>query len=163
MIRNLIVLDKAGRDLLAMNFGECHSLGGSPALISSFISAIYSFSQSAVGQGIKNIKFENLYFKLLNKNEIIFLISADDNDVRSNRIKLERISEMFFERYSNEVKEFEVNSISPDFTEFTDLLLELKITQKNCGGRPECQGCPNHRVLPLEEISKVFKKESTEE
>ncbi|MHA1909089.1 MAG: hypothetical protein ACW98Y_17460, partial [Candidatus Thorarchaeota archaeon] len=97
MIRNLIILDSAGRDLLAINFGECHSLGGSPALISSFVSAIYSFSQTALGQGIKNIKFENLYFMLLNINEIIFLISADDEDLQSNRVKLQRIAEMFFD------------------------------------------------------------------
>jgi hypothetical protein len=66
---------------------------------------------------------------------------------------------MFFDKYKHEMKNFEANSIAPDFTEFTDHLLDLKITQTNCGGRPECEGCPNHRVLPLEEISKVFKGE----
>ncbi|MHA2425247.1 MAG: hypothetical protein ACXAEF_10685 [Candidatus Thorarchaeota archaeon] len=158
MIRNLIILDSAGRDLLAVNFGECHSMGGSPALISSFVSAIYSFSQSAIGQGIKNIKFENLYFMILNINEIIFLISADDEDVQTNRVKLQRIAEMFFDRYKKEMRDFEANSIAPDFTEFTKHLLDLRITQENCGGRSECEGCPNHRVLPLEEISDAFRR-----
>lgn len=163
MIRNLIILDNAGRNLLDVNFGECHSLGSSPLLISSFISAIYSFGQSAVGEGIKNIKFENLVFLLKAKQDIIFLISADDDEIENNRLKLDRISGMFLEKYAREIQDFEKTSITPDFTEFTNLLRDLNITQKNCGGRPECEGCPNHRVLPLDEISKAFRKEPTEE
>ena len=162
MIRNLIILDNAGRNLLAVNFGECHSLGGSSLLVSSFISAIYSFGQSALGEGVKNIKFENLIFLLMAKDDLIFLISADDDETENNRLKLDRISAMFLEKHAQEIQDFEKTSLTPDFTEFTNLLLDLKITQKNCGGKPECEGCPNHRVLPLDEIVKVFRKESGE-
>jgi len=70
---------------------------------------------------------------------------------------------MFTEKYAREIQDFEDTSVTPDFTEFTNLLLDLKITQRNCGGRPECKGCPNHRVLPLDEISKAFRKESTDD
>lgn len=163
MIRNLIILDDAGSNLLDVNFGQCHSLGGSPLLISSFISAIYSFGKYAIGEGIKNIKFENLVFLLLAKDGIIFLISADDEEIDNNRLKLERISQMFLENYRQELIDFEKTRVTPDFSEFTTLLLNLNITQKNCGGRPECEGCPNHRVLPLDEISKAFKSKFSED
>ena len=96
---------------------------------------------------------------LLNINEIIFLISVDDEDVQTNRVKLQKIAEMFFNRYKQGMKDFEANSIAPNFTEIIKHLLDLNITQKNCGGRPECEGCPNHRILPLEVISKAFRGE----
>ena len=40
MIRNLLILDKKGNNLLEVNFGECHSLAANPSIVSSFISAI---------------------------------------------------------------------------------------------------------------------------
>lgn len=156
MIRNLIIFSKKGYNLLEVNFGECHSLAASPLMVSGFISAIYAFGQSLNGRGIKNIRFEHLYFMLYTQNEFIFLISVDDDRESENRAKLERISSLFLEKYSEDLREFEETSITPDFTEFIDLLLDLDISQKNCGEHPDCEDCPNHRVLPLDEISKVF-------
>ena len=156
MIRNLIIIDKKGTNLLEVNFGECHSLAADPLMISSFISAIYAFGQSLNSRGIKNIRFEHLYFMLYTQNEFIFLISVDDDLESENRAKLERISSLFLERYSEQLRELEEASTTPDFTEFIDLLLDLDIAQKNCGEHPDCEDCPNHRVLPLDEISKAF-------
>ena len=156
MIRNLIIIDKKGTNLLEVNFGECHSLAANPLVISSFISAIYAFGQSLNGRGIKNIRFEHLYFMLYTKKEFIFLISVDDDLESENRAKLERISSLFLEKYSQELREFEETNTPSDFTEFINILLDLDIAQKNCGEHPDCEDCPNHRVLPLDEISKVF-------
>lgn len=159
MIRNLLILDKKGNNLLEVNFGECHSLAASASMVSSFISAIYTFGQAMTGQGIKNIRFEHLFFLLYSQNDFIFLISVDDDLESENRAKLERISSLFLEKYGQELKEFEETSITPDFTEFIDLLLDLNIAQKNCGELPDCEDCPKHRVLPLDEISKVFSED----
>jgi hypothetical protein len=160
MIRNLIILDAAGRNLLAVNFGECHSLGDNPSLISSFVSAIYSFSQATIGQGIREIKFDELQFIMTSKQDLIFLISADDDELTRNRVKLLRISELFFERHKEDLETFEKTGNAPDFSDFTRLLFKLRITLKNCGGHPECEGCPNHRVLPLDKIAEVFKEQN---
>ncbi len=160
MIRNLIILDSAGNDLVSANFGECHSLGTSSELIGGFVSAIYSFSQTIIGQEIRNIRFEHLDFLVLSKQDIIFMISADDGSARDNRRKLERISSLFIERYEDDLATFKRTNTAQDFHDFIDYLHELDITQKNCGGRPTCEDCPDHRVLPLEEISKTIQKGS---
>ncbi|MFW9921233.1 MAG: hypothetical protein ACFFED_16640 [Candidatus Thorarchaeota archaeon] len=158
MIRNLIILDHAGNNLLSANFGECHSLGTSSEHIGGFVSAIYSFSQTIIGQEIRNIRFAHLDFLILSKSDIIFMISADDGGSHDNRRKLERISSLFIERYKDEVSQLKNTTNSPDFREFIDYLHELDITQQNCGNRPACQDCPDHRVLPLDEISKTLQK-----
>lgn len=163
MIRNLIVLDSGGRNLLALNFGECHSLNASPELVSSFISAIYAFSQTVIGKKIKEITFEDLHFMILSKADLIFLISADDDNMTRNRVKLLRIAELFLERYGEEQENFEETGKTPNFKEFELLLFRLKIAMKNCGGRPECEGCPNHRVLPLGKIAKAFQEHESSE
>ena len=161
MIRNLIILDSSGNDLLSANFGECHSLGTKHDLIGSFVNAIYSFSQTIIGQEIRNIRFEHLDFLIMSKEDIIFMISADDGIPQENRRKLNRISTLFLERYKEQVAHLDDTRISPDFTEFVDYLHELDITQRNCGGRPTCADCPDRRVLPLEEMSKSIQKEMT--
>ncbi len=89
------------------------------------------------------------------------MISADDGSSRENRNKLNRISSLFLERYEDEVARFKATNVSQDFHGFVDYLHELDITQPNCGGRPTCADCPDHRVLPLEEISKTLKNEVT--
>ena len=160
MIRNLIILDSAGNDILSANFGECHSLGTGSELIGNFVSAIYSFSQTIIGQEIRNIRFEHLDFLILSKHDIIFMISADDGASSDNRRKLDRISSLFIERYEEDLDRFKRTNIPQYYPTFIDYLHELDITQRNCGGRPTCEDCPNHRVLPLEEISKTMQKEA---
>jgi hypothetical protein len=157
MIRNLMVLDKEGGSLLEMNFGECHSLSAEPSVISNFVSAMFMFGQSLNNQEIKNIRFEHLYFMFYPLKEYIFLISVDDDFEAENRVKLERISELFMGQYTQGNPPPMNTSTPPDYTEFIDLLIDLNIAQNNCGAHPDCEDCPNHRVLPLDEIAEVFK------
>lgn len=159
MIRNLIILNSAGNTLLSTNFGECHSLGTNSELIGGFVSAICSFSQAVIGQDIRNIRFENLDFMVLSKEDVIFMISVDDGTALDNRRKLDRISSLFIERYENELFSLKASCDIPYFREFVDYLYELDIAQHNCGSRPSCENCPNHRILPLEEITQTIRKE----
>jgi hypothetical protein len=159
MIRNLVILDDQGNDIVNANFGECHSLGTDPNLIGSFVSAVYSFSQSIIGQEIKNIKFDNLNFMILSKDSLVYMISVDDSEVIANRNKLKRISELFVERYGREFVHRESHP-KHDFDRFVDVLHDLDITQKNCGGRPSCDDCPDHSTLPLDKIAQTIQGES---
>lgn len=159
MIRNLVILDSEGNDLVNANFGECHSLGTDSELIGSFVSAVYSFSQSIIGQTIKSIKFANLNFMILSRDNVVYMISVDDSEVTANRNKLERISELFAESYDHEFVHRK-SHLAHDFDGFIDMLHDLDITQKNCGGRPSCDGCPDHSVLPLDRIAETLQGES---
>jgi hypothetical protein len=60
MIRNLVILDKNGRDLLSSNFGECHSFGDNDDMISGFISAIYTFSKMLSADTVSEIEMTGL-------------------------------------------------------------------------------------------------------
>ncbi len=158
MIRNLMVLDRKGSNLLEVNFGECHSLSADPSVVAGFVGAIFMFGQSLNTKEIRNIRFEHLYFMFYPLKEFIFLISVDDDLESENRAKLERISDLFIEKYAHDLQNILDTNTAPDFTEFIDLLLDLDIAQNNCGEHPDCEECPNHRVLPLDEIAKVFRE-----
>ena len=160
MIRNLIVLDHEGSNLLEVNFGECHSLMAGETAISNFITALHMFGKSMIGHSIRNIRFEHLYFMLLNEEDFLFLISIDDDLIAENRFKLERISELFLEKYSQELRDIKESDNGHDFTEFIDLLIDMNIAQRNCGGNPTCDDCPEHRVLPIERMTDVIRESS---
>jgi hypothetical protein len=139
MIRNLIILHSAGLDIFATNFGECHSMGGDPSMLGAFFSAIHKFGQANEGGSIQQVEFEHLTFL-----------------VKENVVKLDRIADIFTHVYGHYLTDGEDAIGIPDTTDFDNLLIDLKIAQRNCGGRPLCEGCPNARVLPLDQIIESF-------
>ncbi len=162
MIRDIVILNKSGISLFSQNFGECHSFGEDPHLFAGFISAIYSFSESINSGGISKIDLSGDKRILFQKNDkrIYTIICDSTDDIQAMEVKAEKISEIFENEYKEELERFE-GDISY-FEGFGNLLLDLKITQKNCGGRPECDGCPNStKSLPLDNITNKLKEEAS--
>jgi hypothetical protein len=159
MIRNLIILHSAGVDLFATNFGECHSMGSDPAMLGSFFSAIHKYGQSVMSGAIQQVEFDHLTFLVKELENLIFVISFDDDLAEENIIKLDRIADIFIQVYGHYLTDSEDAIAIPDTTDFDNLLIDLKIAQRNCGGRPLCEGCPNARVLPLDQIIESFDTE----
>ena len=163
MIRNLIILHSAGLDLYATNFGECHSMGGDPSMLGAFFSAIHKFGQANEGGSIQQVEFEHLTFLVKEMDDLLFVISFDDDSVKENIVKLDRIADIFTHVYGHYLNDTNDTISIPDTTDFDNLLIDLKIAQRNCGGRPLCEGCPNARVLPLEQIIDSFQEDEVQE
>jgi hypothetical protein len=163
MIRNLIILHSAGLDLFATNYGECHSMGGDPSMLGSFFSAIHKYGQSMEGGSIQQVEFENLTFLVKEQENLIFVLSFDDDHMEENIVKLDRIADLFIHVYGHYLSDTEDAIGIPDTTDFDSLLIDLKIAQRNCGGRPLCEGCPNARVLPLDQIIDTFQEDKVQE
>lgn len=160
MIRDIVILNKSGIALFSKNFGECHSFGEDPHLFAGFLSAIYNFSESINSGGISKIDLSDDKRILFQKNDkrIYAMICDSTDDIQTMEVKAEKISEIFESEYKKELERFE-GDISC-FEGFGALLLDLKINQKNCGARPECDDCPNSsKSLPLDNITNELKEE----
>jgi len=159
MIRDLLVLTKSGMSLVSAYFGECHSLGPDVMLTSGFVSAVLSFGQELTGQEVKRISFGDLHLLFQARDQLLMLIAVDDDDFESNQVKLQRIADLFFENYGDLLEDGHFMGNLTPFEGFRDLLIELNIAQKNCGGRPECKGCPNSKKsFPLSRILNFFRR-----
>ncbi len=144
MIRNLFIINH-GIALLKLNFGECHSLGVNDDLIAGFMSAMDSFSKEVTGSSIRSINFKDYIFHFYNDEETdnnLFVFIADsEEDVELINYKINKIASIFNEKYSDTLKNFNGNVYK--FNKFKEILIEMNLAQKNCGGRPECEGCTN--------------------
>ena len=175
MIRNLLVMNH-GVLLVKLNFGECHSLGANEELVAGFISAMDIFSNEITGGSIKTINFEEYIFHFYKDsnsiNNLYVFITDSEEDEEVVNFKINKIASLFYNRYSEVLKQFdgEINQ----FNDFKKTLLEMNLAQKNCGGRPECTGCTNstkqHAILNSFENDKkgfmhrfkmLFKKSQT--
>jgi hypothetical protein len=132
-------------------------MGSDASVMSAFFGAIHQYGQSISGGSIQEVEFENLTFLVKEKQSILFVISFDDDFMNENAVKLDRIADIFLEVYSHYLTDSGNPSGFPDTTEFGNLLVELNIAQRNCGGRPLCDGCPNARVLQVDRITESFK------
>ncbi len=153
MIRDVVVLEKSGITLFSQSFGECHSFGTDVQLFSGFISAIQMFSETISGSEISKIGLSDNKNILFQKTDrCIFAVLCDDTDpMNEMEVKTKKISEIFEREYSHNLNSFD-GDVLP-FEEFGKILIDLDITQKNCGGRPECDGCPNSsKTLPMGDI-----------
>ena len=156
IIRNLFIIRNSIL-LLNVNFGECHSLGTDENLIASFISAIDILANEATGHSINKINFESYIFHFYNDNHSInktFILIADSEENKSMvNFKIKKIASLFNEKYAVALSNF-IGEVS-QFNDFKQVLIEMNLAQKNCGGRPECVGCPNsaksHKLLNLYE------------
>lgn len=158
MIRNLIIIDKNGRALLSTNFGECHSFGEDNEMVTGFISAVYSFSKMFEAETVDEIQLGKLTFILMSKGNLVFALSADDEDSTVHKTTLVSIIDLFEKLYDDYYSmEVESDIDTTVFQEFPKFLVDQDILKPNCGKYAECEGCPNkERTLPLRELMDEF-------
>jgi len=155
MIRNLIIINRDGRALLSANFGECHSLGEDDEMVSGFISALYGFSKLLEATSLDQIELGALTFILMTKGNLVFALSADDENIPEHKSTLVRIIDLFEDLY-----DYYTVCVEPDidvtvFHEFPKFLVDQEILKPNCGNYTECEECPNStRSLPLEKMTR---------
>jgi hypothetical protein len=143
MIRNLLILDKNGRTLLCSNFGECHSLCDNTEEISGFINALSSFGRALSADVLNEVTLSGLRFMLMPKEDLIFSISADDDDTEEHKVILTQIIGLFadiYDSFSCGIEE-EIDTIV--YQDFPKFLVDQGILKLNCGKYVECEGCPN--------------------
>lgn len=151
MIRNIFII-KNGIPLVVINFGACHSLGNDDDLISGFIYVFGTFSRELTGDMIKIIDFESykMYFYEDKTNLDLLFVFIYEVNIKSKAIefKIRKVVSLFNEKYSQRISEFDGNITY--FNDFKNILLEMNLAQKNCGGHPECEGCSNsNKTLSL--------------
>ena len=153
MIRNLLILDKNGRTLLCSNFGECHSMCDNSEEIGSFISALSTFGQALSADVLNEITLSGLTFMLRTKEDLIFSVSADDDDTETHKDTLSQIIGLFADLYDTYSCGIEDEIDTSIYQEFPKFLVDQGILQLNCGRYEECEGCPNRdNSLPLREM-----------
>jgi hypothetical protein len=144
MIRNIFII-KDGVALVKLNFGKCHSLQENQHLITGFISGLVSFSKEAIGSSIEKMTVDEYIFYFLKEegrsNLLYVFVSEDVDEPDKIQFKMKKIADLFFERYNSVIEDFD-GEVSR-FRDFKDILIEMNLAKKNCGGRPECEGCPN--------------------
>jgi hypothetical protein len=144
LIRNIFII-KDGVALVKLNFGKCHSIQENQNLVTGFISGLVSFSKEAIGSSIKTMTVDKYIFYFLKKEQqsglLYVIVSEEDDEPEKIQFKMKKIADLFFERYGSKIENFD-GEISR-FNEFKELLIEMNLAKKNCGGRPECEGCPN--------------------
>ncbi|MFW9843477.1 MAG: hypothetical protein ACFFEV_02760 [Candidatus Thorarchaeota archaeon] len=159
MIRNLIIIDENSRAILSTNFGVCHSLGEDDEMVSGFISAVHAFSKLIDAESVDEIQLGTLTFILMSKGNLVFAVSADDNNLEEHRVTLTKIIDLFEDLY-----DYYTMCIQPDidvaiFHEFPKFLVDQDILKPNCGNYIECEECPNStKSLPLEEMVEELKQ-----
>jgi len=158
IIRNIFIIQN-GVPLVKLNFGECHSLGDNEDLIAGFIHGLESFTSKIMGSSLKSINVEDYifyFYKDPSKYHLLFIfITEPDADEESIKFKMKKIAGLFIEKYSEVLVDF-TGEVS-QFNDFKDLLIQMNLAQKNCGGRPECEGCPNSGNYL--KVLDIFKKE----
>ena len=142
MIRDVLIMAKSGLPLFHQHFGECHSFGRGLEIESSFISALQIFSNELTGSEMRMLELTNKKLIFHQTPNNIFAVLCEKADMNTEIIsKAQKISELFETTYSEELCQF--NGDVNLFHNFRNQLIELNIAQNNCGGRPECNDCPN--------------------
>ncbi len=172
MIRNIFII-KDGVPLIKLHFGECHSLGSNEELLTGFLCALQNFSKELTGSTIKSINLEeyNFYFyKDERRPDLLHVFISDGGEDPSDiNFKIQKIAGIFTSKYDSTLEAFD-GEVS-QFDDFKQVLLDMNLARKNCGGHEECEGCPNNtktlkflntfqtnRTGFLSWLRKVFKK-----
>lgn len=154
MIRNLLILDKKGRALLCSNFGECHSMCDNTEEIRGFILTLSNFSNYLATEELNEVQLSGLRFLLMSRADLIFALSADDEDSERQSTVLTKIVELFADIYDTFSFGIEDEIDTVVYQDFPKFLVDQEILQLNCGKYVECEGCPNKdNSLPLREMT----------
>jgi hypothetical protein len=87
-------------------------------------------------------KFIFHFYRNSNDPRTFYLFVTDiEEEKREIKFKIQRIAKIFNEKYSEVLENF--NGNISQFDSFGQILIEMNLAQKNCGGHPECVGCPN--------------------
>jgi len=142
LIQNVFIF-KAGISLVNQNFGQCHALGSDINLVSSYLYALQQLSLEITGTSIKSLNFEKIAFHFYkdpyDPNMFYVIVTDVNDDLEEINFKIHRIAEIFDQTYKNNLKEFHGN-IGP-FRNFGDILINMNLAERNCGGGSECEGC----------------------
>ena len=145
LIQNIFVF-KAGVALVNQNFGQCHSLSRDINLVSSYLYALQQLSVEITGTPIKSLNFEEIalhFYKDPNDPNIFYVIVSDADDNRDEiNFKIHRIAEIFDQNYKEYLQEFNGNIVP--FRNFGEILINMNLAEKNCGGGSECEDCSHN-------------------
>ncbi|MFW9787841.1 MAG: hypothetical protein ACFFE2_09770 [Candidatus Thorarchaeota archaeon] len=123
--------------------------------ISSFISSLSNFGSAISADTLNEITLSGLRFMLMPKEDLIFSISADDDeDAEVHTRVLTEIIGLFADLYDSYSCGIEDEIDTSVYQEFPKFLVDQGILQLNCGKYVECEGCPNREdSLPLREMT----------
>ena len=157
MIRNVIILSNLGNPLFHQYFGECYSFGNNEKMIMEFYDTIIMLADQVDSKEEKIYDFgDEIMGFHLDENNIYAIISDTTEDKGNILNKAEKIAKIFTEKYGTEM--IETNIDQSLFNDFRNTLIELEITQKNCGDHEECSDCQNNgNELDIGVISKNLK------
>lgn len=155
MIQNIFIF-KAGIALVNQNFGLCHTLGSDINLVSSYLYAIQQLSLEITGTSIKSLNFEKIAFHFyrdpLDSNMFFVLVTDVEDNLEEINFKIHRIAKIFDKTYKNYLQEFHGNIVP--FRNFGDILINMNLAERNCGGGSECEGCAYNEEFS--EIGKIL-------
>jgi len=122
LIRAVYILQDSGVPIFMKNFDPSLS---DPILVSSFITAINSFSHETTGKGVKSIDSHNLILKIADFESILVVTISDNaEDVEDNL--LDTIAIKFLSKYATELDD---NKDRPkhfdDFSKELDRLIPI--------------------------------------
>ncbi len=123
--------------------------------LSGFIEALSSFGSLLSNGMLSEVVLSGLQFMIMPHNEIIFSISADDDETKNNKRALEKIIDVFADIYDSYSLGIEDEIDPVIYKDFPKFLVDQGVLKLNCGLYVECEGCPNRvRSLPLNEMTK---------
>jgi hypothetical protein len=118
--------------------------------LSGFINALSDFGNYLSGDMLNEVELSGLRFLLMSRADLIFAMSADDDDTGRHRTLLSQIIELFGDIYDTFSFGIEDEIEKETYQEFPKFLVDQEILQLNCGKYVECEGCPNReRSLPV--------------
>jgi len=122
--------------------------------ISGFINALSSFGKYLSTDMLNEIELSGLRFMLMSRADLIFVISADDDNVEGHSVTLKKIIGLFADIYDTFSFGIEDEIDVIVYQDFPKYLVDQEILQLNCGKYVECEGCPNKdNSLPLREMT----------
>ena len=122
--------------------------------ISGFINALSSFGNFLSSEMINEIQLSGLRFVLMSRADLIFAMSADDDENEKHKMILTKIIELFADLYDTFSFGIEDEINTEVYQDFPKFLVDQEILQLNCGKYVECEGCPNRDdSLPLREMT----------
>ena len=155
MIQNIFIF-KAGIALVNQNFGQCHALSSDINLVSSYLYALQQLSIEITGTPIKSLNFEEItlhFYKDPRDIHMFYVIVTDvEDEIDEINFKIHRIAEIFNQNYEPILLDFHGN-VYP-FKNFGDILVNMNITERKCGGGSECEDCPHSEEFS--EIGRIF-------